>query len=106
MAPTAYAEALLKTCGELRWPERQAGASILPGKVNPVLSEAASQVAMPALGHEGASRLVQLAQETGRTIRETALAEGRLSAEQYAELTSPEAVTRLGSRPAPGREEW
>ena len=52
---------------------------------------------LPALGYEGASRLVQLAQASGRTIRETALAEGLLTAEQYAELTSPEAVTRLGS---------
>jgi aspartate ammonia-lyase len=182
----ANAVTLLKTCsdlrllssgpeaglGELRLPARQAGSSIMPGKVNPVIPEAVSQVAMlvmgydqtlaaacaagnlelnpflplvafclleslellaraddilrrlciegleadearcrahvesstavatallPALGYEGAAQLVELAQETGRTVRETALAEGLLTAEQFAELTSPEAVTRLGT---------
>jgi len=52
---------------------------------------------VPRLGYEGACRLVQRARETGRTIKETALAEGMLTAEQFAELTSPEAVCRLGS---------
>jgi aspartate ammonia-lyase len=182
----AHAVTLLKTCGdlrllasgpeaglgEIRLPARQAGSSIMPGKVNPVIPEAVSQVAMlvmgydqvlaaacaagnlelnaffplvahclleslellaraddvlrrlcvegleadearcrahvegstavatallPALGYEGASRLVELAQSTGRTLRETALAEGLLTAAQYEELTCPEAVTRLGS---------
>ncbi|MCX5683986.1 MAG: aspartate ammonia-lyase [Planctomycetota bacterium] len=32
--------------GEIRLPERQAGSSIMPGKVNPVIPEAASQAAM------------------------------------------------------------
>jgi aspartate ammonia-lyase len=189
----AHAVTLLKTCGdlrllssgpeaglgEIRLPERQAGSSIMPGKVNPVIPEAVSQVAMlvmgydqvlaaacaagnlelnaflplvafclleslellaraddilrrlcvegieadearcrahvesstavatallPALGYEGAARLVRLAQESGRTVRETALAEGLLSAEQFAELTSPEAVTGLG-RPQPRKRE-
>ena len=189
----AHAVTLLKTCtdlrllssgpeaglGELRLPARQAGSSIMPGKVNPVIPEAVSQVAMlvmgynqtlaaacaagnlelnaflplvafclleslellaraddilrrlcvegieadearcrahvegstavatallPVLGYEGAAGLVQRAQETGRTVRETALAEGLLTAEQFAELTSPEAVTRLGM-PSPLRRE-
>ena len=157
--------------GELRLPPRQAGSSIMPGKVNPVIPEAVAQVAMlvmgydqtlaaacaagnlelnaffpliafclleslellaraddifrrfcvegleadearcrahveastaiatallPLLGYDGAARVVGLAQESGRTIRETALAEGLLTPEQFNELTSPEAVTRLG----------
>lgn len=190
----AHAVTLLKTCGDLRLmssgpeaglgeihlPARQAGSSIMPGKVNPVIPEAVSQVAMlvmgydqvlaaacaagnlelnpflplvafclleslellaradellrrlcvegieadearcrahvegstavatallPVLGYEGAARVAQLAQATGRTVRETALAEGLLTAEQYEELTSPEAVMRLGSRELPPREE-
>ena len=38
--------------GELRLPARQAGSSIMPGKVNPVIPEAASQVAMLVMGHD------------------------------------------------------
>ena len=36
--------------GELRLPERQAGSSMMPGKVNPVIPEAVSQVAMRVIG--------------------------------------------------------
>ncbi|HEY3397924.1 MAG TPA: aspartate ammonia-lyase [Armatimonadota bacterium] len=182
----AHVVTLLKTCsdlrlmssgpeaglGELRLPARQAGSSIMPGKVNPVIPEAVSQVGMlvmgynqviaaacaagnlelnaflplvaaclldslellaradetlrrhcvegleadearcrahvesstalatallPALGYEGAGRLVQRAQELGLTLRETAVAEGLLTQEQFSQLVSPEAVTRLGT---------
>ncbi|MGE5609185.1 MAG: aspartate ammonia-lyase [Bacillota bacterium] len=62
----AHAATLLKICtdlrllssgpqgglGELRLPARQAGSSIMPGKVNPVIPEAASQVAMLVMGHD------------------------------------------------------
>ncbi|MCP4644101.1 MAG: aspartate ammonia-lyase [bacterium] len=62
----ACATTLLKVCsdlrllssgpeagfGEIRLPERQAGSSIMPGKVNPVIPEAVSQVAMLAMGHD------------------------------------------------------
>lgn len=62
----AHAVSLLKICtdlrllasgpeaglGEIRLPGRQAGSSIMPGKVNPVIPEAASQVAMLVLGHD------------------------------------------------------
>ena len=62
----AHAVSLLKICGdlrllgsgpeaglgELRLPPRQAGSSIMPGKVNPVIPEAASQVAMLVMGHD------------------------------------------------------
>jgi aspartate ammonia-lyase len=38
--------------GEIRLPARQAGSSIMPGKVNPVIPEAVSQVAMLVMGHD------------------------------------------------------
>jgi len=158
--------------GEIRLPERQAGSSIMPGKVNPVIPEAVSQAAMlvmshdqaiamaaasgnlelnpflpliahcllesldllaraadilrrhcvegieadeaacrrhvetstatvtallPAIGYEAATRLARQAQETGRPLEALAIESGLLTAEQFEELVSPEAVTRLGS---------
>ncbi|MCE9615900.1 MAG: aspartate ammonia-lyase [Lentisphaerae bacterium] len=64
----AHAVTLLKICsdlrlmssgpeaglGELRLPARQAGSSIMPGKVNPVIPEAVSQVAMLVMANDGA----------------------------------------------------
>jgi aspartate ammonia-lyase len=186
----AHAVALLKICGdlrlmasgpeaglrELRLPARQAGSSIMPGKVNPVIPEAVSQVAMlvmghdatiasacaagslelnpflplvaaclleslellaraddifcrhcvsgleadearcrehvlnstaaatallPALGYERVCDLGRLSAETGRTIRELAIAKGWLSAEDFDGLISPEAVCRLGTPDLP-----
>lgn len=38
--------------GEIRLPARQAGSSIMPGKVNPVIPEAVTQCAMLAMGHD------------------------------------------------------
>ncbi|MFO7903821.1 MAG: aspartate ammonia-lyase [Planctomycetota bacterium] len=38
--------------GELRLPPRQAGSSIMPGKVNPVIPEAVSQAAIAVMGHD------------------------------------------------------
>jgi aspartate ammonia-lyase len=38
--------------GELRLPARQAGSSIMPGKVNPVIPEAVSQAAMAVMGKD------------------------------------------------------
>ena len=38
--------------GEIHLPPRQAGSSIMPGKVNPVVPEAVSQAAIAALGHD------------------------------------------------------
>ena len=62
----ACAVNLLKTCGdlrllssgpeaglaEIRLPRLQAGSSIMPGKVNPVIPEAVSQAAMRVLGND------------------------------------------------------
>ncbi|MGO8765340.1 MAG: aspartate ammonia-lyase [Limisphaerales bacterium] len=64
----AHAVSLLKICtdlrllasgpeagfGEIHLPARQAGSSIMPGKVNPVIPEAASQVAMLVMSHDSA----------------------------------------------------
>jgi aspartate ammonia-lyase len=38
--------------GEIRLPARQAGSSVMPGKVNPVIPEAASQAAMLVVGND------------------------------------------------------
>jgi len=38
--------------GEIRLPPRQAGSSIMPGKVNPVIPEAVVQAAMAVFGHD------------------------------------------------------
>jgi aspartate ammonia-lyase len=60
------AASLLKVCNDLRLmssgpdaglgeiilPEKQAGSSIMPGKVNPVIPEAAAQTAILAMGHD------------------------------------------------------
>jgi aspartate ammonia-lyase len=62
----AHAMTLLKVCGdlrllssgpeaglgEIRLPRRQAGSSIMPGKVNPVIPEAVSQAALMVAGHD------------------------------------------------------
>jgi len=40
--------------GELKLPPRQAGSSIMPGKVNPVIPEAATQAALLAMAHDQA----------------------------------------------------
>ncbi len=157
--------------GEIRLPQRQAGSSIMPGKVNPVIPEAVSQAALrvmasdqeiaqaaalgslelnpflplvadallgaiellersarilrehcveemtadaarcaravdgatatvtallPEIGYARAALLAERARATGRTIREVAIRDGFVTPERYAELTSPEAVLRLG----------
>ncbi|HQK92552.1 MAG TPA: aspartate ammonia-lyase [Armatimonadota bacterium] len=43
--------------GELRLPPRQAGSSIMPGKVNPVIPEAVSQVALLVMGYDGVTAM-------------------------------------------------
>ena len=67
----ALATSLLKICGdlrllssgpeaglgELRLPPRQAGSSIMPGKVNPVIPEAVTQAALLVLAHDHAISL-------------------------------------------------
>jgi aspartate ammonia-lyase len=162
--------------GEIRLPARQAGSTIMPGKVNPVIPEAVVQAALTAmahdqaltqacalgslelnaflpliadallssldlltqacvilcrycvtgltadeercrrqvdsstatltalvgqLGYEAALAIGERAHAEGLSIRAAALASGRLTAAEYAELTSAEAVMRLGSPDLP-----
>jgi aspartate ammonia-lyase len=161
--------------GEIRLPPRQAGSSIMPGKVNPVIPEAVTQAAvmaiahdqaltaaaalgslelnaflplvahcllesldllargcdilrrhcvvglaadearcraqvengtaaatalLPLVGYEQAGALAAEARRTGRGLKEVAVASGLVTAEQFDQLTSPEAVNRLGWRKA------
>jgi aspartate ammonia-lyase len=158
--------------GEIKLPARQAGSSIMPGKVNPVIPEAVSQAALlvmahdaaiaqacaagslelnpflplvahclldsldllanaarilcrfcvegmtadeercrahvhastavvtalvARLGYEAASTIAGKASERRCSIRDVVLADGVLTEAEFAELTTPEAVCRLGS---------
>jgi fumarate hydratase, class II len=47
--------------GEIRLPELQAGSSIMPGKINPVIPEALCQVAVQVIGNDAAGTLGGLA---------------------------------------------
>jgi aspartate ammonia-lyase len=164
--------------GEIRLPQRQAGSSIMPGKVNPVIPEAVSQVALmvagydatiaiaaglgslelnaflpliadcllqglsllahgdeilrrycvegleadeercamhvrassaaatalvPEIGYEAACDVVRAAQADGTTIRDVVVTRGLLTAAQFEELLTAEAVCRLGTPQALGR---
>jgi aspartate ammonia-lyase len=189
----AHAVSLLKICtdlrllssgpeagfGEIRLPARQAGSSIMPGKINPVIPEAVSQVAMlvmgndatitmacaagnlelnpflplvahsllesldllaraddilrrhciegleanearcreevenstasvtallPLLGYESAGEAMKLARKNGRSFRETVIARGWLTADEFDVLISPEMVCRLGSHERNGHD--
>ena len=44
---------LMNLLGEIQLPQRQAGSSIMPGKVNPVIAEAAIQVGMKVIANDG-----------------------------------------------------
>ena len=164
--------------GEIRLPRRQAGSSIMPGKVNPVIPEAVSQAALlvfgydatiataaglgslelnaflplvadclleslrllagaddvlrrlcvegieadeercaahvrassaaatalvPEIGYDAACDVARRAQERGATIRDVVVGDGVLTAAQYEELLTAEAVCRLGTPQTRGR---
>jgi aspartate ammonia-lyase len=159
--------------GELRLPKRQAGSSLMPGKVNPVIPEAVTQAAVVAvsnnaaieravssgslelnpfmpliadksletltlltasvailadfcveglvanrkkcaenvesstaavtalvgeIGYEKAQQIANLAEKESLTLKEAALRSGFVTKEEFEELTTPEAVNRLGSK--------
>jgi aspartate ammonia-lyase len=165
--------------GDIRLPARQAGSSIMPGKVNPVIPEAVSQAAMQVMAHDQvicmacslgnlelnaflpliadallgsldllrracdifnrfcvvgiepneqrtraqvagatatvtalverlgyhqAQEVAQRAHDEAKPVREVVEEMGLLSGNEFDELTSPEAVTRLGSPEAEGFE--
>jgi aspartate ammonia-lyase len=52
---------------------------------------------VPKIGYKGACRVAEIARKTGKSIKETAISEKILTAEEFDELVSPEAVCRLGS---------
>jgi len=63
---------------------------------------------LPALGYEKACELAQEAKRTGESIRDAALRMQLLSAEEFDDLISPEAVCRLGipqSKPKQNQEQ-
>lgn len=67
--------------GEIRLPERQAGSSIMPGKINPVIAEAVGQAAIAVMGHDQA--IVQ------------AVGAGNLELSQFLPLVADSLLTAL-----------
>ena len=59
---------------------------------------AAATALLPMLGYETTCALVAEARRRGQGLLDTAVAQGLLTAAQFAELTTPEAVGRLGFR--------
>jgi aspartate ammonia-lyase len=60
---------------------------------------------VPVIGYEAASRLVKMAGDGRRSIKEAAISERMLTPQQFDEVVSSEAVCRLGS-PSFQREKW
>ncbi|WP_297099415.1 aspartate ammonia-lyase [uncultured Draconibacterium sp.] len=158
--------------GEINLPQLQAGSSIMPGKVNPVIPEAVAQAAIkvmgndqiiaqacsagnlelnqfmpliahsflesidllknasklfnercvscitanedvcrmhvnnstatitalvPAIGYERSSEIIKLVENDGLSIKKAALKSGYLTADEFDQLITPEAVCRLGN---------
>jgi aspartate ammonia-lyase len=67
--------------GEIRLPPRQAGSSIMPGKVNPVIPEAVAQSAVAAIGYD--QMIVQ------------AVAGGNLELSQFLPLVADSLLTAI-----------
>ena len=59
-------------------------------------STATATALLPAIGYTAMCRVVKLAREEHRSVREIVLDQGLLTQEQFEELISPEAVCRLG----------
>ncbi len=66
-------------------------------------SSAAATALVPEIGYEAACAVVAEAAERGATIRDVVVADGLLTAAQYEELLTPEAVCRLGHPQPLGR---
>jgi fumarate hydratase class II len=60
-------------------------------------STAVATALLPAVGYDRASEVAKRAQDEGMTIREVVLDEGLVTADEFEQLITPEAVTRLGS---------
>ena len=59
-------------------------------------STALATALLPAIGHERAAEVVAEAAATGRSIRRVIVDDGLMSEEEFEQLITPEAVTRLG----------
>jgi aspartate ammonia-lyase len=68
-------------------------------------STAAATALVPALGYERAGDAARAAKEQGKTLRAVVVENGWMSAEEFDEAISPEAVCRLGSPERIAREE-
>ena len=66
-------------------------------------SSAAATALVPEIGYDAACDVARAAQERGATIRDVVVADGLLTAEQYDELLTAEAVCRLGTPQTRGR---
>ena len=66
-------------------------------------SSAAATALVPEIGYEAACDVVRAAQAEGATIRDVVVARGLLTAAQYEELLTAEAVCRLGTPQQLGR---
>jgi len=62
---------------------------------------ASATALVPAIGYERASELVAHARAHGLGLKAAAIDGGYVNAEQFDDLTSPEAVCRLGFTPRP-----
>jgi aspartate ammonia-lyase len=62
---------------------------------------AAATALLPLIGYERAAALAAQCRATGQGLKAAAVASGLVSAEQFDQLTSPEAVGRLGWRTPP-----
>jgi aspartate ammonia-lyase len=60
-------------------------------------STATATALLPALGYDGMCRVVQDARKQNRSVRDIVLDQNLLTAAQFEELISPEAVCRLGT---------
>ena len=65
-------------------------------------STASATALVPRLGYARVGELVAASRREGRTIRDVAVASGLITAAEFDEATSPEAVCRLGF-PTPSR---
>jgi fumarate hydratase class II len=66
-------------------------------------SSAAATALVPEIGYDAACDVARRAQERGATIRDVVVEDGLLTAAQYDELLTAEAVCRLGTPQTRGR---
>src|SRR5207302_61276 len=88
--------------GEIALPALQPGSSIMPGKVNPVIPEAATMVAAQVIGNEKGAAIAKKAYAEGRPIREVAGESTNLPREELARLLDPAALTSGGIKGGTG----